>query len=122
MIFYEAPHKLVNTLEDLLEALGDRPAALCRELTKLHEETIRTTLSQAVARYGEEPPRGEFVLVVGGAPEAEAAPAVTLEEGVQQVLRRRAEGMRLKDAAKAVAEETGLSKNELYAAAARAQA
>ena len=122
MVFYEAPHKLRATLQDLLDTLGDRPLALCRELSKLHEETIRTTLSQAVARYGEEPPRGEFVLVVGGAPEAEAAPAVTLEEGVQQVLRRRAEGMRLKDAAKAVAEETGLSKNELYAAAARAQA
>ncbi len=122
MVFYEAPHKLRATLQDLLDTLGDRPLALCRELSKLHEETIRTTLSQAVARYEEEPPRGEFVLVVGGAPEAEAAPAVTLEEGVQQVLRRRAEGMRLKDAAKAVAEETGLSKNELYAAAARAQA
>ena len=122
MVFYEAPHKLRATLQDLLDTLGDRPLALCRELSKLHEETIRTTLSQAVARYGEEPPRGEFVLVVGGAPEAEAAPAVTLEEGVQQVLCRRAEGMRLKDAAKAVAEETGLSKNELYAAAARAQA
>ena len=122
MVFYEAPHKLRSTLQDLLDTLGDRPLALCRELSKLHEETIRTTLSQAVARYEEEPPRGEFVLVVGGAPEAEAAPAVTLEEGVQQVLRRRAEGMRLKDAARAVAEETGLSKNELYAAAARAQA
>ena len=122
MVFYEAPHKLRSTLQDLLDTLGDRPLALCRELSKLHEETIRTTLSQAVARYEEEPPRGEFVLVVGGAPEAEAAPAVTLEEGVQQVLRRRAEGMRLKDAAKAVAEETGLGKNELYAAAARTQA
>ena len=67
MIFYEAPHKLVNTLEDLLEALGDRPAALCRELTKLHEETVRTTLSQALAHYRESAPRGEFVLVVAGA-------------------------------------------------------
>ena len=73
MIFYEAPHKLVNTLEDLLEALGDRPAALCRELTKLHEETVRTTLSQALAHYRENAPRGEFVLVVAGAEPAEEA-------------------------------------------------
>ena len=97
MIFYEAPHKLVNTLEDLLEALGDRPAALCRELTKLHEETVRTTLSQALAHYRENAPRGEFVLVVAGAEPAEEA-EISLEDGVRLVLARRAAGERMKDA------------------------
>lgn len=68
MVFHEAPHKLRPTLADMLELLGDRPVALCRELTKLHEETIRTTLSGAVALYREKEPRGEYVLVVAGAP------------------------------------------------------
>ena len=116
MIFYEAPHKLVNTLEDLLEALGDRPAALCRELTKLHEETVRTTLSQALAHYRENAPRGEFVLVVAGAEPAEEA-EISLEEGVRLVLARRAAGERMKDAVRQVAADTGLNRNELYAAA-----
>ena len=116
MIFYEAPHKLVNTLEDLLEALGDRPAALCRELTKLHEETVRTTLSQALAHYRENAPRGEFVLVVAGAEPAEEA-EISLEDGVRLVLARRAAGERMKDAVRQVAADTGLNRNELYAAA-----
>lgn len=116
MVFYEAPHKLLTTLEDLYEAFGDRPISLCRELTKLHEETIRTTLAQAVERYRETPPKGEFVLVVAGAePQKEAA--VTLEEAVALVLRRREEGMRMKDAVREVASLTGVNKNELYAAA-----
>lgn len=68
MIFYEAPHKLVNTLEDLAEFFGpDRKISLCRELTKLHEEVVRTTLGEALDRYRETPPKGEFVLVVAGA-------------------------------------------------------
>ena len=117
MIFYEAPHKLLTTLEDLSAAFGpERQVALCRELTKLHEETRRTTLGEAAAWYRETAPKGEFVLVVAGAPPRQAA-AVSLEEAVSQVLVLRAQGMRLKDAAKEVAEHTGLSKNELYAAA-----
>ena len=71
MIFYEAPHKLLATLQDMLEVLGDRPVALVRELTKLHEEAVRTTLSAAAESYAQNPPRGEFVLIVGGAPEEE---------------------------------------------------
>ena len=67
MVFHEAPHKLRATLSDMAEILGDRPVALCRELTKLHEETLRTTLSAAVALYAEREPRGEYVLVVAGA-------------------------------------------------------
>ena len=116
MVFHEAPHKLRATLADMAEILGDRPVALCRELTKLHEETVRTTLRAAAddCRTGE--PRGEYVLVVGGAPWPDG-PAVTLEEGVALVLRRRAEGMRMKDAVRQVADDTGLGRNELYDAA-----
>ena len=116
LIFYEAPHKLRPTLADMLEVLGDRPVALCRELTKLHEETVRTTLSRAVALYQEKEPRGEYVLVVAGAQRA-AGPAVTLDQGARQVLRLRQEGVRMKDAVRRTAEETGLSRNDLYNAA-----
>ena len=117
IIFHEAPHKLRTTLEDLCAAFGaERRISLCRELTKLHEETVRTTLGEAVAYYAENTPKGEYVLVVAGAEPVEA-PAVTLEDAVAQVLALKEQGMRLKDAAKEVAEHTGLSKNELYAAA-----
>lgn len=117
MIFYEAPHKLLTTLQDMLEVFGDRPLALCRELTKLHEETIRTTLAAAVERYRETPPRGEFVLVLTGAEPVKEA-VVTLDEGVELVRRRREEeGLGMKEAVRAVAADTGLNRNELYAAA-----
>ena len=117
MIFHEAPHKLRNTLADFAAVFGpDRRIALCRELAKLHEEIRRCTLGEAAAYYAENAPRGEYVLVVAGAePPAEAA--VTLEEGAAQVLALVEAGARLKDAAKEVADHTGLSKNELYAAA-----
>ena len=116
MIFHEAPHKLRTTLEDLCAAFGpERRIALCREITKLHEEVRRCTLAEAIAYYEENTPKGEYVLVVEGAPKTGAA--VTLEDGVAQVLTLKEQGMRLKDAAKEVAEHTGLSKNELYAAA-----
>ena len=117
MIFHEAPHKLRATLQDFSAVFGaDRPIALCRELTKLHEETWRTTLGEAAAYYQVHTPRGEYVLVVAGAEQREEA-AISLEEGAAQVLALKAQGVRLKDAAKEVAEHTGLSKNELYAAA-----
>lgn len=116
MIFYEAPHKLRTTLADMLEVFGDRPLSLCRELTKLHEETIRTTLAQAVAYYEENTPKGEFVLVLAGAAPVEEAP-VTLEEGVALVQQMRDAGTKMKDAVRQVAADTGLNKNELYAAA-----
>ena len=119
LIFYEAPHRLRATLADLLEAFGDRPAALCRELTKLHEETRRTTLAQAVERYQEHDPRGEFVLVVAGREPVKEA-AVSLEEGVRMVLDRREAGERMKDAVRQVAAATGLSRNELYDAVLKA--
>ena len=116
MIFHEAPHKLRTTLNDLMEAFGpDRRISLCRELTKLHEEVLRFTLAEAVAYYEENAPKGEYVLVVAGAAPKTGA-VVTLEDGVAQVLTLKEQGMRLKDAAIEVAEHTGLSKNELYAA------
>lgn len=120
MVFYEAPHKLCGTLDDLLAAFGDRPVALCRELTKLHEEVRRTTLAQAAAYYQENVPKGEFVLVVAGAEPAEET-AVTLEEGVAMVQERRAAGERMKDAVRQVALDTGLNRNELYTAALKAE-
>ncbi|MCI7473568.1 MAG: 16S rRNA (cytidine(1402)-2'-O)-methyltransferase [Clostridiales bacterium] len=114
MIFYEAPHKLTATLADLAEAFGpDRRISLCRELTKLHEEVRRTTLEEAMAWYEENPPRGEFVLVVEGAAES-AKETPTLEQGLERVSQLRAEGLSLKDAARQAAKETGLPKNELY--------
>jgi 16S rRNA (cytidine1402-2'-O)-methyltransferase len=116
LIFHEAPHKLRNTLADMLEILGDRPIALCRELTKLHEDTQRTTLSEAVACYREKEPRGEYVLVVAGAAPQEINEC-SLDEGVQLVLTKKAAGERMKDAVREVAEVTGLSRNELYALA-----
>ena len=119
MVFHEAPHKLRATLADMLEILGDRPIALCRELTKLHEETRRTTLQQAVEHYRDNEPRGEFVLVLGGAEKVEG-PAVTLEQGVAMVLQLREEGQRMKDAVRQVSADTGLNKNELYDAALKA--
>jgi len=116
MVFYEAPHKLIYTLRDLLAALGDRRIALCRELTKVHEETMRTTLSRAVAYYEENTPRGEYVLVIEGAPEA-APQTADLDEAAERAAALHRDGMRLKDAVKQVAQETGLNKNELYEAA-----
>ena len=113
MIFYEAPHKLPYTLADLLEALGDRPLALCRELTKLHEEVITTTLAQATARFREEVPRGEFVLIVGGAPAQETTPA-TLEDAVSIAQSYMNEGMSISEAAKRAAAETKIKKSEIY--------
>ncbi|MGI5970986.1 MAG: 16S rRNA (cytidine(1402)-2'-O)-methyltransferase [Oscillospiraceae bacterium] len=117
MVFYEAPHKLVYTLNDLLETLGDRRISICRELTKIHEEVLRTTLSRAAAHFSEVAPKGEFVLVVEGAPEAESENGVSLEEAVELVRAKHEGGMKLRDAAREVAAETGLNKNELYNAA-----
>lgn len=116
MIFYEAPHKLLSTLEDFLDTLGDRRICLVRELTKLHEEVFRTTLSQAVAHYRETPPRGEFVLILDGAPKVEEVP-LSVEDAVEMARERmRAEGLSASMAAKAVAAETGLKKGDIYKA------
>ena len=120
MVFHEAPHKLRATLADMAEILGDRPAALCRELTKLHEETLRTTLLQAVELYREKEPRGEYVLVVAGAQPTEE-PAISLEEGVRQVQRLREAGIKMKEAVRTVSAQTELNKNDLYEAVLKAE-
>lgn len=117
MIFYEAPHKLAATLADLAEAFGrERPVSLCRELTKLHEEIRRTTLGAAADHYAQNPPKGEFVLVVRGA-EPPEEPEVSAEDGLERVRLLREEGLSLRDAVKRAAKELGLSRNELYSRA-----
>ena len=114
MIFYEAPHKLCTTLEDMAAVFGsDRPISLCRELTKLHEEVVRTTLGQALEKYTETPPKGEFVLVVAGAAPEEKA-AATAEDGAARALELMETGMSRKDAARQAAKELGLQKNLVY--------
>lgn len=120
MIFYEAPHKLRATLRDLLAAFGDRRIALVRELTKIHEEVIRTTLAQAAAFYRENTARGEFVLVVEGRPPASgqtetAGPeAGGMEDALQKVEKYRADGLAPTAAVKRAAKETGVDRADLY--------
>ena len=114
MIFYEAPHKLRATLADLRETLGgERRIALCRELTKLHEEVMRTTLSEAEERFRQTEPRGEFVLVVAGdSPQETDRP--TLEEALEEVRKLRKSGFSLRDATRMVSEKLEIPKNRLY--------
>ena len=117
MIFYEAPHKLLSTLEDMAEAFGaDRSISLCRELTKLHEEVVRTTLGEAVAKYTENPPKGEFVLCVAGA-QPEVKEAATATDAAARVRQLMEEGFSRKDAVKQTAKELELPKNVVYDAA-----
>ena len=117
MIFYEAPHKLLTTLEDMAAVFGaDRPISLCRELTKLHEEVVRTTLGEAVEKYTATPPKGEFVLVVAGAPAIEKESA-TPADAAARVAQLMAQGLSRKDAIKQTAKELDLPKNVVYDAA-----
>ncbi len=114
MVFHEAPHKLPATLTDLAEAFGSqRRAALCRELTKLHEEVRRTTLGEAAEYYHHTPPKGEFVIVVEGAPQ-QAPQGHTLEEGVALAMKLQEEGWSTRDAVKEAAAVCGLSRKALY--------
>lgn len=113
LIFYEAPHRLLRTLGDMLQFLGDRRISLCRELTKLHEEIVRTTLSQAVELYSGREPKGEFVLVIEGAGEQEQTE--TIEQAYEQARRLVDKGMRAADACKQIARATGFPKAEIYA-------
>ena len=119
IVLYEAPHRLVKTLAELLETLGDRRLTICRELTKKHEEAFRTTFSEALTFYETNEPKGECVLVIEGADreelrraEQESFAELSLEEHMNRYL---SQGMNKKDAMKAVAADRGVSKREIYA-------
>ncbi len=119
IVLYEAPHRLVKTLAELMEALGDRRLTICRELTKKHEEAFRTTFTEALSFYEENEPKGECVLVIEGADreelrraEQESFAELSLEEHMERYL---SQGMSKKDAMKAVAADRGVSKREIYA-------
>ena len=113
MIFYEAPHKLIYTLRDMFEFFGDRKISICRELTKLHEEVIRTTLSGAIEKYETVSPKGEFVLVIEGKPK-ENEVIDNIENAVIQVNELISKGVRAAEACKQIAKITSFSKSELY--------
>lgn len=121
MVFYEAPHKLTATLQDLERTFGpQRRISLCRELTKLHEEVIRTTIREARELCQQQPPRGEYVLVVEGA-EPPLKKELLPEDALEMVRQRMAQGFSRKDAVKQIAAETGFPKNSLYEAALKAE-
>ena len=118
MIFYEAPHKLLSTLRDMLIVLGDRRIALCREITKIHEEFVRTTISDAINKYEENPPRGEFVIVIEGKKsediEAEREAVwqkMSVCEHVEMYINQ---GIDEKEALKKTAKDRGVSKRDIY--------
>ncbi len=113
LIFYEAPHKLVATLTDMLEILGDRQIALCKELTKLHESVQVGPISAALKGFEQQPPKGEFVLVVHGA-EPVQQPALTLPQAVQIAKELLAQGCSMPQASKQAAAQSGLKKSEIY--------
>ena len=115
IVFYEAPHKLRSTLQDLLEVLGDRRISLVRELTKIHEETLLTTLSKAVEYYENTPPKGEFVLVIEGASQStQDMDRLTLDQAVELARSLIDEGQSASFAAKEAAARTGHKKGEIY--------
>lgn len=113
MVFYEAPHKLPSTLEDMLEVLGERRICLVRELTKIHEEILPTTLAKAAVYYRENPPRGEFVLILEGA-KPRIKEKATPEEAARLAEERMLEGLSASEAAKQAAAQTGLKKGDIY--------
>ncbi|MBU3145948.1 16S rRNA (cytidine(1402)-2'-O)-methyltransferase [Clostridium sp. CF012] len=118
LIFYEAPHRLLSTLEFLYENIGNRKISMCRELTKMYEEIIRLTLEQAIEYYKEKAPRGEYVLVIEGKSQEDIDKdekakwdTLTIEEHIEKYM---AEGINKKDAMKKVAKDRGMSKSETY--------
>ncbi|HOM02509.1 MAG TPA: 16S rRNA (cytidine(1402)-2'-O)-methyltransferase [Acetivibrio sp.] len=118
IVFYEAPHKLVYTLKDLYEVLGNRRIALARELTKKFEEVLRCTLKEAIERYESEPPRGEYVLVVEGADEKQLIEDKKNEWNLMSISEHYQiyidQGLSKKEAMKKVADDRGISRREVY--------
>lgn len=116
LIFYEAPHKLLSTLKDMLEFFGNREIVLARELTKKFEEFCRTTIEDAIAKYTETPPKGEFVLIIKGKDSQELENQIRAEmPSPEELLQSYSQsGFRGKDLVNKVAEELGLPKREVY--------
>jgi len=118
MIFYEAPHKLARTLSDMQEIFGgERKISLCRELTKLNEQVLRVTLSEANEIYSKQEPRGEYVLIVeggSGAERADGAAELSSLSPEEHIAHYQAEGLSRMDAIKTAARDRGMSKSELY--------
>lgn len=114
LIFYEAPHKLLSTLKDMLTYFGDRKISICRELTKIHETVFRTTLCKAVEHYTENTPKGEFVLIIEGASAKNTEENLTIEGALEKVQELIEKGMRATDACKEIAKITEFSKGDLY--------
>jgi 16S rRNA (cytidine1402-2'-O)-methyltransferase len=113
MVFYEAPHKVVNTLNDMANKFGDRRVALVREITKIHEETCRTTLFDAIKKYETLEPRGEFVIVLEGKQE-EAQEVMSVEDATEIALEKISQGFSPTAAAKEAAKLSGLKKGDIY--------
>ena len=118
MLFYEAPHKLLSTLRDMRDHFGNRRIALCREITKIHEEFLRTTFDDAIKMYGENPPRGEFVIVIEGKSaedikkEArESWQDMSVSGHIEMYIKQ---GVDEKEALKKVAKDRGVSKRDIY--------
>ncbi len=111
MIFYEAPHRLYKTVKDMYEALGEREAAFCKEITKLHEKVIKLPLSEACEHFTENE-KGEFVIIIDGYKEAESE--IGPEDIKKLLLEQIEKGMSVSSAVKAVALQTGVSKNTVY--------
>lgn len=115
MVFYEAPHKLSATLSDMYDYFGDRKIAIVREITKIHEEVIRTTLKEAAEKYKEESLKGEIVLVIEGYTETESDEP-TLEDAILKAREYMNDGMSVSFAAKMAAKDTGIKKGDIYKA------
>ncbi len=113
MIFYEAPHKLASTLRDLAAALGDRELAIVREITKIHEEVIHTTLCAAAEKYSDGSLKGELVLIIAGAPQEKKEP-MTLEQALEAAKELMADGCPPSEAARRAAKLSGLKKGDIY--------
>ena len=113
MIFYEAPHKLAQTLRDLADALGNREIAIVREITKIHEQVIRTNLCDAAEKYSKEALKGEIVIIIGGAPEQKKE-NLSLEQAAEYAKELVNGGESKSDAAKITAKEFGYKKGDIY--------
>lgn len=114
MIFYEAPHKLKATLKDMQKVFGDREIAIVKELTKIHETVMRTTLNAACEYFDNEDPRGEYVLILAGAEKQKEKQPVTLEQAVELAKALVEKGISVNEAAKTVAGDTGFKKSLIY--------